>query len=371
MSCWSLDPDFDESQRAQETEWMSLKEYMDFVDETGMTPLVGVNYNNHEHLDWMSEDESIAKAKKQAEYVVNTRGYKGAFFYIGNEDSVKKYPDRWRKHAMAVKEVDPTIKTIFNANFLNPKALKTIVGSIGIDWVDGAEFHGKWPSGGNDVEPAILNDWLKEVPLVNHMYNYNYRERTKELRDTLKDMGVTKDFILASNEFGLNNKRSLYPGFTRYTLSLINLELAMEMFKSGLDMMAFWDNVGDRGFTRETMLMDKSEGYRMNPVHFGLEILWRSVEMEMFQMDTSDYRLHGFCAKDAKKQICYLLNKNETEQKIRFNKKYPKKTKVDVEVLVDTEDHWGQVLTDNRNMKCGYFNYIIPALSFTTLTINV
>jgi len=55
---------------------------MDFVDETGITPLVGVNYNNHYHPDWMSEEESVAKAKRQAEYVVNTRGYKGAFFTL-------------------------------------------------------------------------------------------------------------------------------------------------------------------------------------------------------------------------------------------------------------------------------------------------
>ena len=40
QNCWSLDPDFDESDRAPETEWMSLKEYLDFVDKTGMAPLV-------------------------------------------------------------------------------------------------------------------------------------------------------------------------------------------------------------------------------------------------------------------------------------------------------------------------------------------
>ena len=101
-------------QRVPENQWMSLEEYMDFVDETGITPLVGVNYNNHYHPDWMSEEESVAKAKRQAEYVVNTRGYKGAFFYIGNEDNVQHYPERWRKHALAIKQVDPTIKTIFN-----------------------------------------------------------------------------------------------------------------------------------------------------------------------------------------------------------------------------------------------------------------
>ena len=58
---------------------------------------------------------------------VNFVNVVGAFFYIGNEDGVKNYPDRWRKHAIAIKEVDPTIKTIFNCNYLNPKALEEIV----------------------------------------------------------------------------------------------------------------------------------------------------------------------------------------------------------------------------------------------------
>ena len=77
-------------------------------------------------------------------------GFKGALFYIGNEDNVGKpeHAQRWRKHALAIKKVDPTIKTIFNCNHLNSKSLKKIVKQIGIDAVDGAEFHGKWPAGG-------------------------------------------------------------------------------------------------------------------------------------------------------------------------------------------------------------------------------
>ena len=73
-------------------------------------------------------------------------------------------------------------------------------------------------------------------------------------------MGVKKKFIIANNEFGLNPKEVLYPGFQRYTLSLVNLELALEMFISGLDMMALWDNVGAKDFNGKTMLMDKSQG---------------------------------------------------------------------------------------------------------------
>ena len=58
------------------------------------------------------------------------------------------------------------------------------------------------------------------------------------------------------------------------------------MFKSGLDSMALWDSVG-REFKGKTMLMDKQYDNRMNPVHFGLEMLWKSVGMDMLEMYTS------------------------------------------------------------------------------------
>ena len=125
---------------------------------------------------------------------------------------------RWRKHALAIKEVDPTIKTIFNLNTLSSSTLKSIVNSIGIDVVDGAEFHGKWPAGGKKAEPVTLNDWMEEVPLIDHKpgINRDYRVRTKELRETLQEMGVTKKFILANNEWGLNTNKAIYPtGFDR------------------------------------------------------------------------------------------------------------------------------------------------------------
>ena len=128
------------------------------------------------------------------------------------------YLYRWRKHALAIKEVDPTIKTIFNLNTLSSSTLKSIVNSIGIDVIDGAEFHGKWPAGGKKAEPVSLEDWMKEVPLIDHKpgINRNYRVRTKEMRETLQEMGVTKKFFLANNEWGLNTNKAIYPtGFDR------------------------------------------------------------------------------------------------------------------------------------------------------------
>ena len=114
--------------------------------------------------------------------------------------------------------------------------MKEIIAGVGVDAVDGAEFHGKWPRGGKeDLFEVTPKYWMEEVPLFNRSKGLGtYRERTKKLRETLEEMGVKKDFILANNEFGLNPvDPSVYSGFNRYTLSLVNLEFALEMFKSG------------------------------------------------------------------------------------------------------------------------------------------
>ena len=144
-------------------------------------------------------------------------------------------------------------------------------------------------------------EWMNEVPLFNHEMEWlgSFRKRNLEMRKKLEDMGVKKDFMLANNEFGLNWNWRSYPGFNRYTLSLINLEQGLEMFKSGMDSMALWNSLG-WGFMGKTMLMDHQYGNRMNPVYFGLEMLWQSVGWEMLEMTTPEKRLHGFCATNRK-----------------------------------------------------------------------
>ena len=101
------------------------------------------------------------------------------YHYSGETEEVTKAKDlsylRWREHAKVIKTVDPSAKTIFNCNYLNPSALKSILEGIGSEWVDGAEFHGKWPSGGKSAPTTSLKQWMEEVPLRNHKYNYVWR----------------------------------------------------------------------------------------------------------------------------------------------------------------------------------------------------
>ena len=244
--------------------------------------------------------DSLKRTWRLANYVANKMGHKGAFYYIGNEDYIIDSTERWKKHAETIKSVDSTAKTIFNVNYLNAGLLEKIIKGgwipgvkdkltgIGIENVDGAEYHNKWPGFcafndtlKNNGEPQKHEycevtpwEWMNEVPLFDHEHPElgSFRKRTNDMRKKLEDMGVKKDFMLANNEFGLNWHFKSYPGFNRYTLSLINLEQDQEMFKTGLVPMAMWDIV-EKGFLSKPTLMESPSGNRMQLVLFELEML--------------------------------------------------------------------------------------------------
>ena len=186
MDCYTLDPQWN-GKRTDGKEWMSISEYMDFVHETNIKPLIGVNYKcgiEGHKKDWpyCDLDDSLRRAWRLADYVANTRKHKGAFYYIGNEDEIIASTERWKKHAQTIKGVDPTAKTIFNFNYLNAIDLKTIIKGgwkngvayeipgIGIENVDGAEFHSKWPGfcayDDNVKEPLLSTGPASGVPVT-------------------------------------------------------------------------------------------------------------------------------------------------------------------------------------------------------------
>jgi hypothetical protein len=47
---------------------------------------------------------------------------------------------------------------------------------------DGAEFHGKWPFGGNPpgLAPFSYEQWLSEVPLMEHKSRQSWREKVRK-----------------------------------------------------------------------------------------------------------------------------------------------------------------------------------------------
>lgn len=421
------DPSFDEHhERVDGSQWMSLAEYLDLCDRIpGVVPLIGINYNDHGER-YTNESASIAKAERLVQYVVS-RGYTGVFCeaarpklinkltrrlvrssvkprcslhpahltasstlaavdYIGNEDAVTSDDNhpRWKAHVAAVKAVDPSCKTIFNQNGLGSSGLQRFLDNVGTlddgnTVVDVAEFHGKWPFGGapSSIDAKgecpcafTTSEWLNEVPLVEHKTGKTWRDRQAEVRAKADSMG-RPDLLIANNEFGLGKSANL-ADFNRFTKSLVNVELAMEMFIAGFDMAVFWDNAASG--MDDKKLTTASEGYRFNPVEMGLRWLFAAAGTTYLPLSSSNARVHGFAAvTDATPFLrVYLINKMEEEQEVTIV--------LDADgslpalesgvAMVDTADHWGEAQL--LSVVCGTATpfactVALPAISFASL----
>eukprot|EP01050_Picozoa_sp_SAG11_P025607 SAG11_NODE_5838_length_1452_cov_0.980044_1_plen_122_part_00 len=99
-----------------------------------------------------------------------------------------------------MKAVDPSLKAFWNDNDLSPSHLKAFLQTAG-DVMDGAEFHGKWPYGGSPswLGPFSYQQWLDEVPLVEHKSKQSWRAKIAALRQTTRELG-RPDFLLVISE---------------------------------------------------------------------------------------------------------------------------------------------------------------------------
>ncbi len=359
--------------QAPESNWMSLDEYLEFAEVSGIAPLLGVNYTSGILYD--RESESIERAADMVRYV-KSKGFSGAFYYIGNEDmhaagGLKAAAEAFVDHAKAMKAVDANIKIFWNDNYINPQRLKEYL-SIAGEWVDGCEFHGKWPYGGkakeNDEVNYRLKDWQSQNPIRGAKKGV-YSERIKILRKVAKETGY-KDLLFANNEYGLNNKKKIFIDFNRFTKSLVVIDYLQNLFIGGYDMAAFWGNIG-----KDSFLMDKNYNYRMNAMSLGFKMLADAQGAIMLDSIIKKQTIRGFSAKKDSKYIIYLLNKSSKSEKITvaledlLTDKY---TVIKSMVLVDGGDHWGKLKSlSNIKLKNNIFDAQLPPLSYTQIIIDM
>jgi hypothetical protein len=231
---------------APAADWMSMEEYLDMCREVGSRPLIGVNYlcGNHAAKFCGTVNESIARAVRQVEFTVKN-GFPGAFYYIGNEECQSNcqgfHADRIALHAKAMKAVDPTIKTMFSSNELRPHSLEAVMTQVGVDLLDGVDLHGKWPKGGKDGPSLTFEQYLNEVPLLDHKCGESWRDRLAGLRNVTTSLGRGADFMLMNNEFGLGKPGRYQGGWTRYQKSLALIEFNLELHIAGFDVACMCD----------------------------------------------------------------------------------------------------------------------------------
>ena len=307
-------PDYNPSLNQDESEWMSLDEYLDFVETSGIMPMFGVNslsgtlYNR--------EADGIARAVRMVQYVKD-RGYGGALWYIGNEEayqhgSMAGYARVLARYGEAMKAVDPDIAIFWNQNNALSANIKDFLANDG-GWIDGLETHGKWPFGGDPGLPAAtFEEWQVEVPLRDRKNGTSAEiaaggRAWRYAADNYRAIaaGEGRDILVANNEYGFG-KSQYYTGFTRYTKGLVHTEMLMEHFIGNWFSACLWDlqNGTDRG------VLDKANGYRFNPVHLGMNMLADCQGGEFIGTVSTDIpSVHGFAARKDDIIFIYLLNK--------------------------------------------------------------
>ena len=354
---------------------MSLDEYLDFCDRSGIVPLVGVNYRSGCLYDRVQD--SIDRAARCVQFVVD-RGYPGAYWYIGNEDihhvgGPTVAANLFVQHAKAMKEVDPTIKIFWNNNHANPQHVKDYLAIAGA-WADGFEFHGKWPFGGEPNSPppfGSYEEWKTEVPLIDRKANgksgKTWRAKIAELRVAVAEAGYP-DLLLVNNEYGWG-KSWHYSGFNKFTMGLLQIDFLQEHFISGYDMACFWANIREA----DNGLLDSTESYRRNPQTLGWELLADAQGATMIDSNSTHPYVYGFAAKDNGSFLLYLLNKTESSQPLEIDfigvqpdaGQTPK-----ADSIVDTNDHWGTItsLTVTCDEANNTYHTTLPAMSYTRFT---
>ncbi|MGV3742674.1 MAG: hypothetical protein ACO1NO_10230 [Burkholderiaceae bacterium] len=198
-----------------------------------------------------------------------------------------------------MKKADPDAKLFWNDNSVNPRRLAKFLAIAG-DYADGVEFHGKWPYGDGDIEKSVtVAEWQKQYPIRIEKRG-SFSERASELRRVARKLGYP-NLMLANNEYGLAQfKKDRFIGFTRYTYSLVVIELLQDLFIGQFDMAALWSNVAAKksgGEDREKKrLIDTRHGNRLNPMHIGFELLSSAQGKQLAKIAGGSPSASGFAA---------------------------------------------------------------------------
>lgn len=285
--------------------WMSLDEYLTFVDSSGIMPLFGVNFNSGKLYNRIQE--SVDRAVAMVNYVKN-RGYGGAFWYIGNEDHMED-ASLFKQHAEAMKVADPNIKCIWNNNHITTIGVTNFLAVAGSS-ADGVEAHRKWPDFGVN---GTVADWRAQK---------GPRPDGRNLRtfaNTIRQAGINAgypNFMVMDNEYGLAGDGNLI-GFDRYSASLVVIDQLQEHFIGNWDMACYWSNLT---WTNQDfqMLLSRDNNLRRHATQYGLELL--AMAEGAIMLDHTETgggtTTYGFAAKKGNDTLFYMLNKDSIDHEL-------------------------------------------------------
>jgi hypothetical protein len=363
---------------APSSEWMSLDEYLHFVDVSGVAPLIGINLLSGVRNDRI--EDSIARAKEQVEYIVS-KGYEGAFYYLGNEDTsdmggLEQAGRIFVRHADVIKQVDPNAKLFWNDNAVTKARLRKFLAVAG-RYADGVEFHGKWPYGDGKLTRRVsVAKWQQHFPFSVEKRG-RYSEKAMELRRYAAELGYP-NLMFANNEYGLAQfTKERFIDFDRYDYALVAIEFLQDLFIGQFDMAAFYSNVlADRprgGARAERRLINTDFGNRLNPFHFGLEMLSSAQGKSLIRIEGGGPDGYGFGAFSDDQLELFLLNKSSSDNSVSLNVLGHAKFRPSGRMfsLVDTVDHWGELVETTFDTNGSSINVILPSLSYSKIVLAI
>ncbi|WP_019026424.1 fibronectin type III domain-containing protein [Colwellia piezophila] len=367
------DPQWDPILNEAASQWMSLDEYISFVNASGISGMFGVNSLSGHKFN--RQQDSIDRAVRMVKYVLG-QGQGGAIWYIGNEEefqhgSMAEYAKTFKAHAEAMKAADPNILIFWNNNKANINQITEFLANDGGS-ADGLETHGKWPYGGKPgLPPGTFDEWTVEVPLLDRKNNARaWRDAANSYRSTAKSLG-RPGLLISNNEYGLG-KGSNYEGFDQYSKGLLLTDMLQEFVLGNWFTTAFWSNIRPTG--AEDALINHGKNYRMNPFHLGMGLLANAQGTMMVQSSSDHLQVYGFTSKTVDEVTVYLLNKSLEAQPVNIAV-----AGVDLDyasapvatTMVDTEDKWGEYVSTAITYveATNNFTGTLPALSYTQIKI--
>jgi hypothetical protein len=275
-----------------------------------------------------------------------------------------------------MKRVDPSAKLFWNDNLVDEERLRKFL-SVAGDYADGVEFHGKWPYGdGNLRQKFSVSDWQKHYPFK-VLKRGQFSERALALRDDASELGYP-NLLFANTEYGLSQfEHERFIDFDRYTYGLVAIEYLQDLFIGRFDMAAFWSNVpsekrlgGDRS---ARTLINTGAGSRLNPVHFGFEMLSSAQGKRLVRIEGGGPDGYGFGTLSDERLEIFLLNKSDVSN--RVDVRIIGGATVDsagiMTSLVDTPDHWGKAEEVPVIVEGSAVKVILPPLSYSKIVLPV
>jgi hypothetical protein len=372
----SNDPAFNATKNPNPSTWMSLDEYLTFVNKTGIMPILGVN--SAHGATYNAEAEYIAKAVRMVKYV-KERGFGGSYWYIGNEEShfhggIAGYAQAFSRYARAMKAEDPNILVFWNDNNPYENSMRAFLENDN-GTADGLETHGKWPYEGDHawLATATFEEWMNEVPIRDRMNGNvtaggrNYRSAADQYRAWAAKYG-REGLLISNNEYGFGQGKH-FTQFNRYTKGLLVTEILMEHFIGNWHSSCFWD------LTRWTDdgLLDKPNGYRLNPAHLGMDLLADCQGGTYLHTISTDLpNVHGFAAASSIDGtiLVYLINKSGASQSIELSLYNANIQSASALVMINTSDGYGQLQTlPIQTTAINTRSVVIPNLSFAKIAL--